>query len=367
MKRKLYIGLPILIIISLFSFAALCNSGQDQSDKEASDLAIEKKAQEKLENEETSFDPSSASKEAEAGQKIEDDSKDNSTKDATEDEVTGKEETPTISLKIYEGPTYSKSDDVCYYRIEATVTGAPDPSIKFSRDDSSGAWGSKKVQINLKRGESYTLTATATNSEGKATNSIKLDWGCDGTNHNPVIAGIGISANDLYTLNEYEISTAATDPDGDSLTYKWSVDGGVLNNPSINPTKWETPGFPETYHITVEVSDGKGGKDTETRAVRVEELVIIGGSPPEIQDIIIYTNPIYTDKRYDVFGKFTDPDNDIDGFFWDISGGTIVNPSANRFIWATPKDPGDYSISLVARDKQGNEDMLVVFFKVENE
>lgn len=165
----------------------------------------------------------------------------------------------TITLKIYEGPTYSQADGVCYYRIEAKVTGTPAPTIKFSRDDSNGAWGDAKVQINLKKGEAYTLSATATNSNGRDTDSIKLDWGCDGSNHDPVIAGIGTSANDLYTLTEYEISTAATDADGDTLTYKWSVDGGTLSDPDINPTKWETPGFPETYHITVVASDGRGG------------------------------------------------------------------------------------------------------------
>ncbi len=84
-------------------------------------------------------------------------------------------EVPTISLAIYEGPTLDGS--ICYYRIQATVTGSP--TVSFSKDDSGGAWGSKKVQINLNSpGDTYSLTATATNSEGSATDSIVLSWGC---------------------------------------------------------------------------------------------------------------------------------------------------------------------------------------------
>ena len=86
---------------------------------------------------------------------------------------------PTITLEIFEGPTYSAGDDICYYRIKATVTGDPAPTVSFSKDDSGGVWGPLKTQINLKRNSpNYTLTAKATNSAGQAMNSITLSWGC---------------------------------------------------------------------------------------------------------------------------------------------------------------------------------------------
>lgn len=69
---------------------------------------------------------------------------------------------PTIRLQIYEGPVYSASDDTCYYVVRAVVTGKPTPTIKFSKDDSSGALDLDKVKINLTRNmRTYTLTATA--------------------------------------------------------------------------------------------------------------------------------------------------------------------------------------------------------------
>jgi hypothetical protein len=105
--------------------------------------------------------------------------------ETTAAETTGPPETtpppvaPTIKLSIYEGPTYSSVDDLCYDRIQATVTGTPRPTVTFSKDDSNGTWGKYKVQVNLSRtNPDYTLTATAKNSAGTATASIKLSWGC---------------------------------------------------------------------------------------------------------------------------------------------------------------------------------------------
>lgn len=103
--------------------------------------------------------------------------------DADEDadadaDADAEKEVPTISLEVYEGPFPVES--ICVYRVRAIVTGSPNPTVTFSKDDSGGSWGTKKAQVNLNDpGDTYTLTATATNSEGSATDSIALSWGCE--------------------------------------------------------------------------------------------------------------------------------------------------------------------------------------------
>jgi lipoprotein-anchoring transpeptidase ErfK/SrfK len=84
--------------------------------------------------------------------------------------------TPTLKLSIYKGPEYAQDGTICFYRIKATVTGKPKPQIIFNRDNSNSAWGKNIAQVNLKEGESYTLTCEATNSAGKASGSITLNW-----------------------------------------------------------------------------------------------------------------------------------------------------------------------------------------------
>lgn len=94
-----------------------------------------------------------------------------------EEEAEAEGTAPAIALEIYEGPT--PADGLCFYRVKATVTGTPAPTVTWSKDDSHGAWGTRKAQVNLSSpGETYTLTATAANSKGTATESITLSWGC---------------------------------------------------------------------------------------------------------------------------------------------------------------------------------------------
>jgi hypothetical protein len=267
-KNKLYVFIAVMTAISLFATAAICNQcGKPAEEKagieEEEGATVEEVTEEEEEGEE----------EQEEEEGIEEE------EDATVEEVTEEEEegvAPTIELEIYEGPIYSESDGVCYHRIKAIVTGSPTPTVEFSKDDSLGAFGSKKAQINLNDpSETYTLTATATNSEGTDSDSITLSWGC---NRPPEIAEITLMGNH-YTGVEYTVSVAATDPDGDSLSYQWSVAGGTIEDSSTNPIKWTTPNTPGDYDITVEASDGNGGTATKTETVTVLLNIVSANLP----------------------------------------------------------------------------------------
>ncbi len=83
---------------------------------------------------------------------------------------------PSIELKVIEGPSYGQGGQVCYYRIYAKVDGDPLPDLRFSKDDSNGAWGTDIAQVNLGPGQSYMLEATAENDIGIASDSILLEW-----------------------------------------------------------------------------------------------------------------------------------------------------------------------------------------------
>jgi hypothetical protein len=188
---------------------------------------------------------------------------------------------PTISLEVYMGPEYSSSDGLCYYRIEANVTGNPIPIIEFSKDDSLETLGDNRVQVNLKStSDICQLEATATNSEGEATDSIILYWECDVLevgNSDPVILEINIPGNPYITIKrKYEIEISAFDPDGDSLTYSWSVihgsNEGYIHNPNEQTTSWTAPSKSGNSEIIVKVSDGKGGVAEAKKTIFVHFL-----------------------------------------------------------------------------------------------
>ena len=263
-KNRLYIILAVLTIIFLFSFAALCNQCAAPIEDKV-DVGEEGDADADTDTNEDSDSDDDSDADADADDDSDGDSDDDADDDADADEEDA--EAPTIELIIYEGPIYSSGDGVCYYRIKADVTGEPNPSINFSKDDSGGAWGSKKVQINLSDpSDSYTLTATATNSEGSASDSITLTWGCNGP---PVIASIVVDEDFHYTDETYHVVVNASDPDGDAITVDWSVSGGGINDIHANPMNWTTPSAAGDYDITVLVDDGNGGTATLTKSVEV--------------------------------------------------------------------------------------------------
>jgi hypothetical protein len=195
-----------------------------------------------------------------------------------EEEEAGEEEekeAPTIELKIYEGPTLEGS--ICYWRVKAVVTGDPAPSIDWNKDDSLGSFGDNIAQVNLNdSSETFTLTATATNSEGTDTASIPLSWGC---NRKPEIKGISLSEDTLYVGKQYDASVDVSDPDGDTLSFSWSVTGGSIVDNTANPIKWNTPNTPEDYQISVAVSDGHGNTAETSTAAYVGEVVVEESNP----------------------------------------------------------------------------------------
>jgi hypothetical protein len=186
----------------------------------------------------------------------------------TEEEPGEEKTAPTVKLEIHQNATLETG--VCYWRIMAVVTGEPDPVIEWNKDDSLGFFGDKIAQVNLNDpGETFTLNATATNSEGTASDSINLSWEC---NSRPVIKGISLSEDILYVGEQYQAFVDVSDPESDVLSFSWSVSGGSIAENTLNPVEWNTPGSPGDYQISVVVNDGHGNTAESSVAVYVGEV-----------------------------------------------------------------------------------------------
>lgn len=200
------------------------------------------------------------------------DEKENDESDEEKEEKKPPGTVPTIKLEVYEGPLYSRAGDVCYYRIRARVTGEPLPEVSFSKDDSLGSLGPDEAQVNISRdSKHYILTAIAENDSGKATDTLTLIWNC---NASPEIKGISLSSSTLYVEKQYDVSVDAVDLDGDKMSYAWSVSGGAIVDGTTNPARWNTPGTPGDYKISVIVSDDKGNTSESSITAYVGKVVV---------------------------------------------------------------------------------------------
>jgi outer membrane protein OmpA-like peptidoglycan-associated protein len=65
------------------------------------------------------------------------------------------------------------------------------------------------------------------------------------------------------------VTATAQDPDGDTLTYRWTVPTGTLANPAERQTLWTAPQQDGSVPVTVTVNDGKGGTASDTVNIQV--------------------------------------------------------------------------------------------------
>ena len=179
-RKNIYTGICILVLIIILSTAAICNSCgllpvADSDDgstltsgspvkitETTDDEGSHEGSSEKTDGTDISDETNDTGNPNPSDEKRIPDSPDETATDSSPDissddsgddsqatESTASDnEAPTINLEIYEGPSYSAVDDICYYRIRADVTGKPEPDIVFDRDDSNGALGPDKVHIN---------------------------------------------------------------------------------------------------------------------------------------------------------------------------------------------------------------------------
>ncbi len=71
------------------------------------------------------------------------------------------------------------------------------------------------------------------------------------------------------------VTADAKDPDGDTVTYKWSAPSGTLQNPGDRQTAWVAPPQEGPVQITVTVSDGKGGTASAATTIQVVRPTLV--------------------------------------------------------------------------------------------
>jgi len=300
-KYLFFLSIAMLLLILIFSTAALCNGcGLDFSSKNNANNAQETIQQssentsavitisekERLIAEEDKAKALEAEKKAaeeniiSSGSDAVNDTSASSTAGAsTADEslAASSGTAPSIRLAVYEGPVYSAADSVYYYRVKADVSGSSPIEVSFSRDDSHGAWGAKKAQINLSAGQSYTLAASASNTIGFSSASVTLTAPgsssgastSSGSNTAPTAGEISLSSSTIITNTTYNASVSASDAEGDTLSYNWSATSGLITNPNVNPVQYRTPGTPGSVTISVVISDSHGATITKTKTFTV--------------------------------------------------------------------------------------------------
>jgi hypothetical protein len=195
----------------------------------------------------------------------------------------------------------------------------------------------------------------------------------------PVIHGLTADTH-VMVHSTGEIICKAEDPDGDSLSFKWSTDSGTIRGTGDNVT-WTSPEVPGVSTVSVMVRDGRGGKavtsirimvtDTPNRPPVIEHFEIHVQYPhldltvyPEMP-IIERINPLVKVSRLvDIECIATDPDGDGMTFTWEIPAGKLTG-QGEHIQWLAPTEPQRYIIRVTVTDTEGHTDTAKLAIDVE--
>ena len=187
-------------------------------------------------------------------------------------------------------------------------------------------------------------------------------------NQQPVITRLMADEGSLSPKESCRIECCAEDPDGDSLSYEWSVSKGDISGTGPVIT-WTAPKRDGSYDITVVVSDGQGGEATRAVTIDVElppspkikELVVTPNTPKyfaEVQGRYV----ILRGKSCELECIVEDASAELD-YEWQAPKGEFSG-TGSRVTWTAPKSKGEVVVTVTVSDGSGREDSESVLFRI---
>ncbi len=179
-------------------------------------------------------------------------------------------------------------------------------------------------------------------------------------NRNPVFGALSVPGFKENTENSFAL--AATDEDGDTLSYSSSnLPTGASLNSTSGLFSWK-PGYSDSGSKTVlfTVTDSNGGSASKTVTLGVEDV----NRNPEFTSSSAYSVTAANKLKFTVYTK--DPDGDTVSVVCNsMPSGAAFDSSSNSFAWIPDAGTqGSYSAKFTATDSKGGSNNLTVSIAV---
>ncbi|HVN71101.1 MAG TPA: PKD domain-containing protein, partial [Desulfomonilia bacterium] len=173
---------------------------------------------------------------------------------------------------------------------------------------------------------------------------LRMGTGC--VNYAPVIYSPPITQGTVGI--EYTYDANATDPNGDMLVYSLAgPPAGMTINAQSGLIRW-VPKSLGDYDITVNVSDGRRGKTSQTFVIEVDELPPLN-RPPVAHAGGPYTSDIGHAILFDGSASY-DPDGDPLMYAWSFGDGASGSGVSPSHAYGAA---GTYPVTLTVSDGKG--------------
>jgi outer membrane protein OmpA-like peptidoglycan-associated protein len=179
---------------------------------------------------------------------------------------------PTVTLAADPTKIFAGSGDSI--ALKATASDPDNDPLTYKWTATGGTvegtgaetrWNSNGVKEG-----SYTATVTVDDGRG-GTASASTDFQVAAKpNSPPVISSCAANPPTITVGQKSTITTTASDPDNDPLTYSYKTTGGKVTGTDATAQFDSTRTAPGTYTVTCHVSDGRGGEVDATTQVTVQ-------------------------------------------------------------------------------------------------
>jgi imidazole glycerol phosphate synthase subunit HisF len=261
--------------------------------------------------------------------------------------------------------THSLHESVYIYSVDATDPDGDTLTYSLTvfpegmtMDSATGLiqWTPSEAQVG-----SHDVTVEVSDGRsGTASQSFTVE--VEVINNPPIITSIPVTTGTEGVQYTYDVD--AEDADGDTPTYSLSVSPeGMAIDPATGLIQWMPSGAQSGSHdVAVEVSDGKGGTDTQSFTVTVEEAI---NTPPTITSTPPTAAREGEQYTYDV--QAFDADGDTLLFFLtEFPEGIAMDSNIGIITWIpSGTDAGLYDVTIVVSDGRGGTDGQSFIIEVE--
>jgi hypothetical protein len=205
---------------------------------------------------------------------------------------------------------------------------------------------------------SYNVTVTVTDGRGGEVGAYLTIT--VRANESPTITSLIADAVWTTPSGSLQVTCAASDPDGDELSYEWAATAGAISGTGA-VVNWTAPQEVGTYDITVVVKDGHGSSATDLLPISV-----VTGQPPVIETLLITKDRyghcylkksgekylVGKEKKYDIECIASNTSGEL-VYEWSCTGGNISG-EGSLITWTAPNTEGDVTVTVTVFDIAGN-------------
>lgn len=183
-------------------------------------------------------------------------------------------------------------------------------------------------------------------------------------NQPPLISNLSVESPQTIPAATVKVHCVASDPEGKTLSYKWSATGGSFDTAVGPVVTWIAPSIYGDYDITVIVSDPEAAMTQQTVVITV-----VANQNPTISSLVADPSVVVLGPGPGSTSIITciasDPDDILSptSYSWTATEGSITGVG-NKVTWQAPAKGGDYYVKVTVNDGRGGSSTQQVLIRV---